>query len=172
MFCAKKKKIYPSEYERAELMKRPKLTHLNIDEEEEDDHAKLYEDDYESSALRFPYLASNLGIRMPDLAPNVDDLDEKEKSVKANVLQFKPKTLPSVLHSQDQPQMQQHQQQQQHVHAELISEFEHLPHGETKKKYAKEAWPGRHPSSSSLHSIKQSSASSTSSSYYDANEFI
>ena len=126
------KRTRPNEYQQNES------DHKDEDEHDEDRAQTLYEDDYETNTY------SSMSIKL-DLAPDVDSYSTaspaKNPMQQINQFSFQKHHLQEI-NRQYEHAMQQygniHHQHQHHNQHEDETE-----HG--KKKYAKEAWPGRKP---------------------------
>ena len=116
-------------------VKRPREDDDNDDDEDDEyDPSELFK------GLNEPKMASNLGgIRMLDLAPDVDSFD--------TIAAAPPRQQPIVHHLQ---QQQQQQQQQLYHGGDLLAED------------AKEAWPGRKPAAAQPSTVDLSLNTTTS----------
>jgi hypothetical protein len=128
------------------MIKRAKFAQSRIHADPTSDHSTLYEDEDDAYITSNNKLAiSNLGINVPNLAPDVDSYSET--SITSSVT--------SVTREHD--MFRQHhlelinRQFQQQYHQSFYDENEAEDTSEEgmarKKKYAKEAWPGRKPGS-------------------------
>ena len=123
------------EYEESNMMQEESSEHHQVELDADQSYTLYDYDDYETSSY------STIGIKKLDLAPDVDSY--KPYTAPSQTEQLTLQKQQQQLHLQqinkqwDKHQQLQHQQQQQQEQHELEMSG--------KKKYAKEAWPGRKP---------------------------